>query len=360
VLLSLAKLSAAALGSQTLAASTDQRFTFLHQAHTQTIDRIQNDIEALNDAKGSYKAALEAKRDLRKRLVEAHRRYRIALLDLRQSAIASDDDDLATTIGNEIENTNGLILAAEERLAQRGQMTVESDDRLPAGLEQGLVLHYPFDMSYGSKIIDTSGRGNHGVARGARWSTRGRRKGAFWLDGIDDYLEAPDTEALRTNSTLTLSVCVYREPDESLKQGFFECVLSKSDVLGEDYRLEISANHTVGAILRHRHKDGQQIRVPADPARHNLDVKKWVHIVLVYDGHLVHTYVDGQRDKTVMAPGGIGITDAPLNIGRCGNGSWHYGFTGRLDDVLIWNRALTEVEVLGLWVSLQRTAAKLN
>jgi hypothetical protein len=60
----------------------------------------------------------------------------------------------------------------------------------------------------------------------------------------------------------------------------------------------------------------------------------------------------------VVATGGLGDSQAPLYIGRCGIGSWQYGFTGRVDDVLIWNRNLSEAEVLGLWISLKRSARK--
>jgi hypothetical protein len=68
---------------------------------------------------------------------------------------------------------------------------------------------------------------------------------------------------------------------------------------------------------------------------------------------VARTYVEGRPDKTVSAPGGIGRSDGPLNIGRCGTGAWQYGFTGLIDDLMIWNRALTEVEVLGLWAWLK-------
>jgi len=358
VLLAQLRLSAAAQGPQFLTASTDERFTSLHQAYTQTTERIQGDIEALNDAKRLCKAAIDAKHDLQKRLVGEHRKYRMALLDMRQSAIASDDDDLAALIEIELEKANRLILEAEERLAQGEQAIMEPGDRLPEGLAQGLVLHYDFDRSYGTKVIDACGLGNDGKVRGARWSALGRRKGAFWFDGTDDYIETPDNESLRADGELTLSVCIFREPGEGMQTGVFEQVLSKADVAGADYRIAISANHTLGAILRHQKEGEQPIRLDADPAKRKVGVKRWVHVVLVYDGRVAHTYIDGKKDKTIVAPGGIGATNAPLNIGRCGNGSWQYGFTGRLDDVLVWKRALSEAEILGLWVSLKRSAGK--
>lgn len=227
---------------------------------------------------------------------------------------------------------------------------------LPGGLEQGLVLNYRFDQKYTTRVFDTSGHNNRGTVHGARWSNSGRSGGAFWFDGVDDYIEAPDTESLRTSGPLTLSVCIFLEQGESASEGFTGHILSKSNISGADYQLDIAASHTIGAGLRHRQDHGQRIRIDAQPARCTVGVNRWVHIVFVYDGGTVHTYVDGERDKTITAPGGTGSTSSPLNLGRCGNGSWQYGFTGRMDDVLIWNRALSEAEILGLWVALKRSA----
>jgi len=71
--------------------------------------------------------------------------------------------------------------------------------------------------------------------------------------------------------------------------------------------------------------------------------------VLIYDGRQVRVYIDGKEDKVIFVPGGLRLSDTRLNIGRMGNGKWHYGFTGKLDDLIVCNRSLTEVEVLGLW-----------
>jgi hypothetical protein len=74
--------------------------------------------------------------------------------------------------------------------------------------------------------------------------------------------------------------------------------------------------------------------------------------VLVYDGRVIRTYVEGQLDKTVAAPGGIATSDARINLGRSGTGKWQFGFRGIIDDLMMWDRALSEVEVMGLWAQL--------
>ena len=91
-----------------------------------------------------------------------------------------------------------------------------------------------------------------------------------------------------------------------------------------------------------------------DPAVQKVATDKWVHVVLTDDGSVARTYVDGRLDKEQLPPNEIGISDTPLHISLQGDGNWRYEFTSSLDDVLIWNRALTEFKVLGLWATQQR------
>jgi hypothetical protein len=198
-----------------------------------------------------------------------------------------------------------------------------------------------------------SGCGNHGTPHGASRTREGRRGGAFWFDGIDDYVETPSSRSLRLERGLTISLCVYRKPEEAANAGLLEHLLSKGDASAVDYGLQIAPTHAVGAVLRRAEKGKGLLRIPADPCKHKVKLSRWTHVVMTYDGQVARTFVEGRLDKAVVAAGGIGSSDAPLNIGRCGMGQWQYGFTGLIDDLLIWNRALTEVEVLGLWASLK-------
>jgi hypothetical protein len=350
-------LTAAWQGPNSMAASTEVHFVSLRDAHAANLTRLQaivaeRDIEEVN---AQQRLADKGKLQL---LIDKCRRYRIDLLDLRRSAAASDDDDLADAIGREIKKTSNLILGAETWLAQRQPTSSDPADQLPGGLERGLSLHYRFDSNLGSRIVDRSGWGNDGMVHGASWSSRGRRGGSFRFDGIDDHIEIPDSPSLRVDQLLTISVCVFLESEDGNGTGFPGNILSKSYIDQTDYRLDISGNHTISAILRQKETGRPSIHVDAEPSRCQVETRRWVNIVFVYDGHVAHTYVDGELDKTVDATGGIGDSQAPLYIGRCGIGSWQYGFTGRVDDVLIWNRNLSEAEVLGLWISLKRSARK--
>jgi hypothetical protein len=119
-----------------------------------------------------------------------------------------------------------------------------------------------------------------------------------------------------------------------------------------DFWIYLTPSGSVGAGLRHQTLDDKLLGFAAEPAKHRVTDNRWAHLVLTYDGSNARTYIDGQLDKSILLPSGKGITKAPWQIGRKGNGHKQYGFKGKLDDLIIWNRALEEVEVLGLWTAL--------
>ena len=62
-----------------------------------------------------------------------------------------------------------------------------------------------------------------------------------------------------------------------------------------------------------------------------------------YDGATVRLYVNGALVSTKTASGSIATTSLPLHIGgNSGLGEW---FQGRLDDIRVYNRALTVAEI---------------
>jgi hypothetical protein len=74
-----------------------------------------------------------------------------------------------------------------------------------------------------------------------------------------------------------------------------------------------------------------------------LGKNSWLHLAATYDGTNVKMYVNGALVATTAAAGSIATSTGPLRIG--GNGIWGEFFKGRIDDVRIYNRALSAAEV---------------
>jgi hypothetical protein len=83
-----------------------------------------------------------------------------------------------------------------------------------------------------------------------------------------------------------------------------------------------------------------------------LAINTWYHIVGTWDGTYHKLYIDGVLDNQINNSNGISNRPIPdyFSIGSClygGNGSVNFpsGTYGALDDIGIWNRELTELEI---------------
>jgi hypothetical protein len=84
----------------------------------------------------------------------------------------------------------------------------------------------------------------------------------------------------------------------------------------------------------------------------NLELNNWTNIVLTFDGLSKKQYVNGVLVATVPANGLLLNTagNSGISVGVSDQANGHWGpFDGKIDDIGIWNRALSECEVAALY-----------
>jgi hypothetical protein len=69
----------------------------------------------------------------------------------------------------------------------------------------------------------------------------------------------------------------------------------------------------------------------------------WTHLAVTYDGSALRFYTNGVLVRTVTGVANISTTTGGLKLG--GNSVWGEYFKGLIDDVRVYNRALTATEV---------------
>ncbi len=79
----------------------------------------------------------------------------------------------------------------------------------------------------------------------------------------------------------------------------------------------------------------------ADPVVGNFLNNTWMHVVSTFDGEHLRIYVNGVLTDTESQPGAIGAFPGNLRIGGSTNEFW----TGSMDELFIYNRALSDAEV---------------
>ncbi len=234
------------------------------------------------------------------------------------------------TIGIEGSGAGGVIYVDDIRLYPQTPEVVTPVEPDPAGL----VLYYSLDEGAGTTATDGSGNGNNGTLEGDPTWITGAEGGALQFDGTRDYIATG--ESLLSDLT-EFTIACWLKGDLSLG--------NRSGLIGQNDCIEygISASNNVqlwsagsGAIDLAWGYDAD-----AD----------WHHVVAVGDGTTVTIYLDGKP----AISGGTAITDTygnstyPVNIGGGGvfdtADNW---FTGDIDEIYIYQRALSAAEVAGL------------
>lgn len=205
----------------------------------------------------------------------------------------------------------------------------------PSLLRDGLVAEYRFDRN----AADTSDSGRHGVVHGATLTTDrfGSADHAYHFDGIDDYIEvAPPPEF--ASEFLTVSVWV--RCDSRDFRGWTNCIVAQDDGNDEDQSRRVFQLSTdCGHFVWHRMIGAR------DPMfRRRVRPDRWYHLAAVHERGVHRLYVDGVLQDSVEHK--LWTHDCePMYIGRKGTPEPHFYFRGTIDDVRLYNRALSELEI---------------
>ena len=208
---------------------------------------------------------------------------------------------------------------------------------LQADLADGLVAYYPFN----GNANDESGFNNHGTVISATLASDrfGNPNNAYSFDGIDDYVDIADSPEL--NPTDAITVAAWIKPSSAVLEGVYPPIVKKADSsVASGYALEFN-NSTMRffTVVEETWVYTKEI---------SLAMEKWYLIVGVYDGSEMVLYVDGNPTSPNYFSGNITTASNNLNIGRDpANPSIRF-YSGIIDEVRIYNRALNQSEVTEL------------
>jgi len=207
-----------------------------------------------------------------------------------------------------------------------------------ADISSGLVAHYPFE----GDASDIQG-GNNGNPQGeVSFNTTGVLRKAASFDGVDDYITIPNNPAFNGNE---FSVSVWIRPHSH--DGVLEGVVAHGEADNDHshYTLGVLNNKFYFGI-----EDSSDINYNAT-AGVNLVNNRWTHVTGVRksSGEL-EIYINGLLSGTIATPNPATI-DVPLYIGALRNpgGGFQWPFDGDVDELRIYNRALTSSDIQELY-----------
>src|SRR3989344_2616867 len=199
-------------------------------------------------------------------------------------------------------------------------------------MTRGLVGYWNFDEGSGRVAHDASNYANNGVAS-STWAT-GKVGGALSFDGTNDYVDAGNNASLNSTAALTVEAWVY--PTSIEGQG----IVSKDNLTIRSYSLYLRASQYPQAALWT--SSGYQT-IYDTGTKYQLNT--WQHLAMTYDGSRIRLYLNGVEQGSGVAQAGT-ITMGAVNveIGRT-EGNNAECFNGSIDEVGIYNRALTAEEI---------------
>ncbi len=196
---------------------------------------------------------------------------------------------------------------------------------------QNLVAHYDFDESTGTAANDVSGNGNTGaLTNGPAW-TAGKINGALNFDGVDDYVSVPDSVSLN--------------PDYLTTSLWF-----KADGFADDTGLIAKGSDSNRQFWEWIYHGNLSLEIGnAGFTNYIYPFQKdtWYNLAVTYDGSNIITYINGAQVSVIpQSTGAIPSDTNPLYMGALPG---YVSFDGTIDDVRIYNYALSASEILTIY-----------
>jgi hypothetical protein len=219
--------------------------------------------------------------------------------------------------------------AGNQQLSSAVNVTVSNSTTTPGGL----VAAYGFNEGTGTAVADASGRGNNGSVSGATWTTSGRFGSALTFNGTSAWVSVPHNASLDLTTGMTIEAWVY----PTSVTGWRTVVMKEAPN---------SLAYTLYSVNGASRASGWAQVGSSDyfvNATSNLAVNTWTHLAYTYDGTTLRLFVNGTQVAAAAGPAALAASTGVLRIG--GNAVWGEYFAGRIDDVRIYNRALSAAEI---------------
>jgi Concanavalin A-like lectin/glucanases superfamily/Secretion system C-terminal sorting domain/PKD domain len=210
----------------------------------------------------------------------------------------------------------------------------------------GQIGWWPFD----GNTNDVSGHGNNGVIVGSVSLTTDRNlnpNSAYSFCGSGCYIDCGNNQNVNITGSLTLSAWVYAN-DLSTERG----IITKNQI-GNAYQWGVGFYNT--SILNF---------IGQDQSGGNLSTFNWVHLVSVFDSssRTISLYKNGiMISSQSVTFNSLGVSSDHLCIGtHRPNWTSAWSWDGKLDDIGIWNRALSSTEIQALYSGSGGTKTKIT
>lgn len=226
-------------------------------------------------------------------------------------------------------------------------------NNVSGSLTQGLVGYWPFC----GNANDDSGKGNNGTVNGATLTTDrfGNANSAYSFNGINNWIDIQNNSTINFQNEFSISLWLNANQNNINSGLIGKWNDFNGTLLGgqEEFAITVNDNvaNTMFALLRTNTSPNTNFQVQFNNSGYNGN--QWHLFTYVFGNNSISLYKNGTLVGTSATTGTIVNYIQNLEIGRYGGGQPTSGgnthFNGTLDDIGIWNRALTQQEITNLY-----------
>ena len=227
---------------------------------------------------------------------------------------------------------------------------------LPPGvLSDGLVAHWALDEGGGNTASDSSGNGHDGQLTGGTWISDGRFSGGLRLI-TGDAVAVPRFPAATPNWSVSLWIRLSDDQMAFNKNDLFTEVLSTENIGSAGWQINIDKRLAQPRFVFSYWAPPLMGYVGTE-CPSCVEAGAWIHFAATVDvdTNRITLYRNGKVADHETRPSDIIPGDSTLHFG-----GWNMGdrlLSGDLDDIAIWQRALTPAEITSLTIRTPTGAA---
>ena len=234
----------------------------------------------------------------------------------------------------------GYFSESQENIQVLENQTITVNFQLTETL--GLVGLWHFDEGNGTTTVDSSGNNNNGTLINMDPATDwvdGKIGYALDFDGSNDYVNCGNDTSL--NITGNITIILWIKPIVAGEGGPNAGLVCKAES-GVDWSWQLRYNTPGGGNYMGFHFNGNPEGSTWVSVQQNLSSEEWHHIAATYNGSNIKCYLNGSVKDTNQISAITG-SNANLFIGQDG---WNNTFNGTIDEVKIYDRALSADEIM--------------
>ncbi|MCX6232592.1 MAG: peptide-N-glycosidase F-related protein [Bacteroidetes bacterium] len=168
------------------------------------------------------------------------------------------------------------------------------------------------------------------------------------FDGTDDWVSVPNASSMVVNSNAMSMTGWFFDNNLNYGQGMMGFRTGTESF----YLISLNSGQIEARFINSSNVTSQPT-IPTGTIIPNV----WQHYAFVYDGTHTYFYLNGNLVGSATASGVLTIGTTPFAIGKSPLGTFNFYYNGRIDEVSLWNKALTQTDVQDIMQNEINTAA---